>query len=484
MARSVGKNFLWNAGYKLLLVLTPLITTPLVSRALGAEQVGVYSYTYSVEQYFAMFAVLGMAQHGVRAVAQAGNDRTMRSRTFWNAFAAQLCVAIPVAIIYSIYVALGSTGGPLIGFIWGFSVLASVFDISWLFFGVEEFKMPTIRSALTKIVGVLIIIFFVHEPGDLWIYCLSIAGADIANTILLWPFMRRYVDFVKPTWKETKTHFLPNLRLFAPVVAISFYTTLDKIMLGQISGMTQSGYYEYSEKLSKMPMQLITALGTVMLPHMTAKLAEGKRTEAISLLGKCLWLMEAAAMCMAFGIAAITPEFVPVFFGDGYDPCIYIMPIISVVIPLISASNVIGVQYMLPTCSDSDYTISVCMGAVVNVVLNLVLLAPFGAVGAAWATVAAELAVLLYQAWRVHKDLPLLSYITGALPFVLVGVIMYGVVRLYAALLTPVLGTGWILLISEVLVGGAAYCLLALVWFWKSKKIRDVLALLGRNSGK
>lgn len=480
MARSVGKNFLWNAGYKLLLVLTPLITTPLVSRALGAEQVGVYSYTYSIEQYFSMFAVLGMAQHGVRTVAQTGDDRALRSRTFWSAFIAQLCVAVPVFVVYTIYVSLGSTGGPVIGAIWGLSVLASVFDISWLFFGVEEFKTPTIRSAITKIASVIIIVLFVHKQSDLWIYCLSIAGANIANTILLWPFMRRYVDVVKPTWAEVKKHFVPNLRLFAPVVAISLYTTLDKIMLGQISGMTQSGYYEYSEKLSKMPMSLITALGTVMLPHMTTKLAEGKRAEAITLLGKCLWLMEAVAMCMAFGIAAITPEFVPVFFGGGYDPCVYIMPIISVVIPIISASNVIGVQYMLPTCSDKDYTISVCAGAVVNVLLNLVLLAPLGAVGAAWATVTAELAVLAYQAWRVRADLPLMSYIVGALPFVVIGAVMYAAVRLYATMLAPVLGTGWILLFSEVLVGGAVYVAIALVYCALTGKLSLIRSVIGK----
>lgn len=472
---------MWNAGYKLLLILTPLITTPYVSRALGAEQVGVYSYTYSVEQYFAMFAVLGMAQHGVRAIAQAGDDRATRSHVFWSALAAQLCVAIPVAIIYAVYVALGSTGGPVVGFVWGFSVLGSVFDISWLFFGVEEFKMPTIRSAITKIVGVVVILLFVHAPEDLWVYCLAIAGADLANTILLWPFLRRYVDLVKPAWQEVKKHFVPNLRLFAPVVAISLYTALDKILLGQISGMTQTGYYEYSEKLSKMPMSLITALGTVMLPHMTTKLAEGKRQEAISLLGKCIWFMEAFAMALAFGIAAITPEFVPVFFGDGYEPCVYIMPIISITIPLISASNVIGVQYMLPTCSDKDYTKSVFVGAIVNIALCLLLLEPMGAMGCAIATVITEAAVLGYQCWRVRADLPLLSYATGALPFVAIGAVMYGAIRLFAMLLAPVFGTGWLLLIFEVLVGVAVYGAITVVYCAATSRLELVKRLLRRN---
>lgn len=480
-SRSLGKNFIWNASYQLLLVLLPLVTTPYLSRVLGAEQVGVYSYTYAVTNYFVMFATLGMAQHGVRAIAQAGADRELRSQTFWSAWAAQAIVAIPVTLVYFIYVAMGSTGGATIGLVWGCWVIGALLDVSWLFFGVEEFKMPTIRSAITKLAGVAVIFMFVHGPEDLWAYCLSIAGANLANSLLLIPFVKQHVDFVKPTWAQVKAHFLPNLKLFAPVVAISLYTSLDKIMLGAISGMEQAGYYEYSEKLSKMPMALITALGTVMLPHMTAKLAEGKKAEAVSLLGKCIWIMEAAAMGLAFGIAAITPEFVEVFFGPGYEPCVYVMPVVSVVIPIICASNVIGVQYMLPTCSDNDYTISVFVGAVVNIALNLVLLEPLGAVGAAIATVAAEVAVLLYQCWRVRVDLPLLSYLTGSLPFVALGAVMYVIVRALAVPLTAIFGVGWVLLALEVILGGFIYCVFAGVWCWKSGRFATIKSLFKRG---
>lgn len=467
MARSVKKNFIWNSAYQLLLILTPLLTTPYLSRVLGPEKIGVYSYTYSVASYFAMFGMLGMAQHGVRAIAQAGGDRNRRSHVFWGAWASQLCVALPVAALYFVYIGVDAVGGLLLGFVWALQVLSSSIDVSWLYFGVEEFKLPTIRSFMTKLAGVVVIFLFVHGPQDLWIYCLSISGATFLNTVLLMPFLKRYVDFVMPSWDEVKIHFVPNLRLFAPVVAISLYTSLDKIMLGQISGMEQAGFYEYSEKLSKMPMALITAMGTVMLPHMTTKLAEGSESAAVSLLGKSLWLMEAAAICLAFGIAAISPEFAVVFLGQGYEQCMYIMPIISIVIPIISASNVIGVQYMLPRCSDVAYTTSVCIGAVVNIVLNIILLPYFGAIGAAIATVAAEASVLIFQCLVVRNELPLIKYMTSVVPFILIGLLMLVIVRIISSLLISAFGLGWIALIFEVLIGGLFYCSVFGLLYWR-----------------
>ena len=478
MAPSVRRNFLWNASYQLLLVLAPLVTTPYLSRVLGPEQVGVYSYTYSVTNYFVLFATLGMANYGVRVIAAAGSDRARRSRSFWGAYLSQVLVCVPVTALYVLYALLGPEGGFVIALVWGMWVVSAILDVSWLFFGVEDFRLPTERSFVTKLASVAVIFLFVRGPEDLWVYCAAIAGSYLANQVIMWPFVRRHVDWARPTWQEVRAHFLPNLRLFAPVVAISLYTSLDKIMLGSISGMEQAGFYEYSEKISKLPMAVVTALGTVMLPRMTAALSEGRGESARALLGESMWVMQAAAMAMAFGIGAVAPEFSVVFFGPGYEACAQIMPVVAAVVPIISASNVIGVQYMLPTFSDREYTISVCAGAAVNVALNLVLLEPLGAMGAAVATVCAEAAVLGYQCWVVRRDLPLLDYASGALPFLVMGCVMAMCVRLVAGALGAPSAGG---LVIEVLVGAACYTVLAAVWCVVSGR-RDLLRrLLGRG---
>lgn len=475
---SVKKNFLWNVSYQLLLVLAPLATTPYLSRTLGAEQVGIYSYTYSIANYFVLFATLGMANYGVRVVASAGDDRVARSRAFWSAYFCQLCVAVPAIVAYFVYSALHPQGGSDIALVWAMWVISSAADVSWLFFGSEEFRLPTERSFITKLASIVIIFLFVRDPDDLWIYCAAISASYLINQAIMWPFINRYVDWYRPSISEIKSHFIPNIRLFAPVVAISLYTSLDKIMLGAISGMAQAGYYEYSEKISKMPMSVITALGTVMLPRMTAALAAGEREGAKRLLGESMWVMQAAAMAMSFGIAAIAPEFATVFFGPGYEPCAQIMPIISIVIPIISASNVIGVQYMIPTFSDKAYTVSVCVGAAVNIVCNLMLLAPLGALGAAIATVLAELSVLVFQCVVVRKDLPLFSYAREALPFMIIGFAMMLIVRATATMLGEASVIG---LASEIAVGAASYGVLALLWCFISHRMDQITRYVGKK---
>ena len=310
---SIKKNFLYQATYQLLLILTPLITTPFLSRVLGASQVGVYSYTFSITNYFVMFIVLGMSSYGVREIAACGTDRAKRTETFWGMFSCQLLASAIVVAVYIVYMFTDPQGGFLLACVWGMWVISAVLDITWLFFGVEEFKIPTIRSIITKVASLVVIFVFIRTPDDLWIYCAAIAGSYLVNQVLLWPFLKRYVDIARPSIAGVRKHMGPNLRLFIPVIAISFYVTLDKVMLGAMTNMTQTGFFEYSEKLSRMPMAVITAMGTVMLPRMTAELHAGNREKALDLLQGSIGAMLAMAFALMFGIIAIAPEFAPVF---------------------------------------------------------------------------------------------------------------------------------------------------------------------------
>ena len=463
--RSLKSNFLFQASYQILLILVPLVTTPYLSRVLGAQAVGTFSYTQAVSGYFVMFAMLGMSTYGVREIAAAGDDRTLRSRTFWGAYASQVLICVIICVAYICYLCfLGSPGGFEIGLVWGMYVLAAPFDVSWLLFGVEEFKVPTIRSMVTKLATLPIIFGLVHGPEDLWIYCGAIAGSSLANQLLIWPFIHRYVDWTSLSWAEISRHFRPSFVLFIPVIAISLYTSMDKILLGQLGGMQQAGFFEYSEKLSRMPMAVITAMGTVMLPRMTAELSAGRHESALSLLEDSFWAMLAMAFALAFGIAAIAPEFAPVFLGEEFMECDSIMRVLAIIIPIISITNIIGRQYLVPTGRDARYTSSVCAGAVVNVAVNLALIPSMGAMGAAIATVAAEIAVLAVQAMSVCRELPFMLYIRNSLPYIVFGALMFAVVRMVAGFLSSIWGLSVLGLAIEIAVGIMTFALFALSW--------------------
>lgn len=457
---SIRVNYLYNVAYQILKVLAPLVTTPYVSRVLSPHGVGTYSYTYSVANYFVMFAMLGMSTYGVRAIAATGANRERRSTVFCGAYASQLISAAAALIGYGLYLVLADNANMAVTVAWLPWLLACCVDISWLLFGSEDFRIATIRSSAVKFASIILTFVIVRGPGDVWAYAALTAVAFLVEQILVWPFASRYVSFTRPRWREIRIHLAGSAVLFLPVIAISLYTTLDKVMLGLMTDMAQVAYYEYSEKLSKIPLAGITALGTVMLPRMSRFVAGGEKSAAASMVEMAMWLMLGPAIAFAFGIGAIAPVFVPVFFGEGYDPCVRIMMAICAVVPIIAASNAIGQQYLLPCGRDREYTLSVLTGGIVNVLFNLMLIPRMAAMGAAVATIAAELSVLLFQALCVRKDLPLGRMAASAIPFVLSGIVMSASIRLAGARMVGIYDTSVLALAVEILIGSIVYVLL------------------------
>lgn len=460
---SIKKNYLFSSAYQLLNIIVPLVTTPYLSRTIGADGNGLFTYTQSIANYFVLFAQLGINNYGVREVARCGDDRAARSRVFWDIFAMNLMWGAIVAAIYIGYaLTLGSSNLALL-LIWLCWVAGSVVDVTWMLNGCQEFKVPMVRNACTRLAGMAFIFLFVHTEADVWAYVTAIAVPFLANALLVWPFVGRYVDRAKPTFRGALSHLKPNLVLFVPVIAISLYTLLDKIMLGIMAGMGQTGLYDYSEKVSKMPLALVTALGAVVLPKMTEVISAGRHEEALGLIHETMWFMEAVALGLAFGIIGLAQEFVPVFFGEGYDECVPLMSLLSAIIPLISATNVIGVQYLIPSGRDSQYAVSVLVGAAANIVINVVFIPRYGALAAAVATVAAELAVLVAQAWMTRGEIGLSRCLLAILPFVAIGLIMVLAVRLLASAMGAFAATVPGLAV-EVVAGMLVYLALALVW--------------------
>lgn len=477
----IKKNFLFSSAYQLLTIITPIITTPYLSRIIGAEGNGAFSFTQSITNYFVLFAILGMSSYGVRAIAECGDDRARRSDVFWNAFSMTCVTGSMVAIAYIAYISLFGQEYFLLYLIWGLWVIGSVLDVSWLFFGCQTFSIPTTGNFITKICSVLVILTLVRSSDDVWAYALAISGANFVNSVIPWFFVRRFVDPVRPTWSHMMTHLKPTLMLFVPVIATSIYGVLDKIMLGVLTSVEQVGFFDYAEKISKMPLSLITALGAAVLPRMSQIIGAGHIEEGKRLVGTTMWFMLVCAFALCFGIVGVAPSFCPAFFGAGFDACVPLMSVLAFVIPTICVTNVIGNQFMLPCHRDREYTFSVSIGAAVNVVANLLAIPLWGAMGAALSSVLSEVAVMIVQGWCVRGDLNLAGYALDCLPFALIGAVMAIVLRLVDSVIRPVLGN-WPALGIEFVVGALLYSALALLWSVRRErtKLLAVFPRLGR----
>lgn len=431
---------------------------------MGAEKIGIYSYAYSIASYFGLFILLGLSNYGNRTIAAVRDDKKKLSRTFWSIYLMQILMAIIVIIIYIGYVVLVANN-KLMAWIQLIYIISVALDINWFFFGMEQFKLTVSRNTIIKILNVILIFIFVKDKNDMYIYGVIMCLGSLISQIFLWIFLKEFIICVKVKINDILGHIIPNLTLFVPVIAISLYTTMSKILLGSLSSMEAVGFYENSNKLTSIPSMAVTSLGTVMLPRMSNLVASGNHKEAMKYIQKSLLVSVFLSCSMAFGISAVCKEFVPLFYGVGYEECINIISLLILSSVFISWANVIRTQYLIPNKKDKIYIVSVFMGAIVDIILNLILITKYAALGAAIATLFAEFSVCAYQTYQVRKEMPIKKYLKESIPLFMIGIIMYVITSSI-----PFVINNLITLLIKVIIGGLIYLGLSGLYYIKILK--------------
>lgn len=423
--KNIAKNYLYNLGYQILALVLPLITTPYLSRVLGAENIGIYSYTLSITTYFILFGSLGVSMYGQREIAYVQDDLKKRSCTFFEIFIMKcITLSISLGLFYLSFCLDGQYH--LYYLILILEIIANIVDISWYFQGLEEFKKTVIRNSLVKLISVVCIFLFVKSSNDLSKYFVIYVLSTFLGNLSLWMYMPRYVKIQKVKSLNIKRHIKPALMLFIPQIATQVYTVLDKTMIGAIvSNKSEVGYYEQAQKIVKLLLTLATSLGTVMMPRIASTFARGNRKKVKEYMNKSFAFIMMIAMPLTFGIISTARNFVPLFYGPGYEKVTPLLCVISPIIVLIGLSNVTGTQYLLPTKQQNKYTISVIIGATINFILNFILIKKYASLGASIATVFAEFSVTLVQFILIRKEIKIGDIIKLTYKYLISSIIMF-----------------------------------------------------------
>lgn len=171
---NLKKNFAYQIAYQILTIIFPLITSPYLSRVLGPEGLGEYSYTYSIAYYFSLFILLGVNNYGTREIAKVKDNKSERTVVFWSIYYVQFIAGIIIVTLYILTQMIFRQDSALAS-IQLLYVLSAVLDINWLFFGLERFKVTVTRNCIVKIITVLSIFIFVHDNGDTTAYAVIMA---------------------------------------------------------------------------------------------------------------------------------------------------------------------------------------------------------------------------------------------------------------------------------------------------------------------
>lgn len=422
---SLKKNYIYNVLYEVLILIIPFFLSPYLTRTVGAGGLGSYSFAQSVAQYFVLFIMLGLKNYGNREIARVKNDKDRLSRTFSEIYSMQFLMMLIFFFIYILVIFFFLREDYLIYLVLSLYVLSAGFDINWCCFGLEKFKLTVGRNAIIKVLSAGLTIFFVKEHDDIWKYAFIMAATTLLSQIIIWPYILKEVKFSVPKLSQMLARVKPNFMLFLPVLVISLYTIMDKLILGVMVSKTEVAYFAYSERIVQIPIALITALGTVLLPRASSMLSLGKVKENNILLEKSMQLSMFISVGCMFGLMATAEKLIPLYYGSEFIQCGLYTMWLSPIIVFFSWNTVIRTQYIIPMGLDKVYLLIVAVGACVNLLMNITLIPIMRGTGAVVSTVVAQLMICILQYLFVKKKLPLQNIFKYFLIYIVSGAIMY-----------------------------------------------------------
>ena len=396
---NIKVNYLYNLSYQIMNMIIPLITTPYISRVLGADRIGLYSYTLSIVTYFAIFINFGIPTYGQLVISKNRDDKEALSILFWELFTARLISGLVFTIIYILMVFSGTKDNQLFTVLY-LNILAQIIDIVWFYQGIELFKKILLRNYIIKLSGLIMIFLFVKSPNDLLLYALIIQGSSFLGNLSLWFGLRKRIQKIDIRKINPFKHWRKSFTYFIPTVATSIYTVLDKSMLGWFTDTSfENGYYEQTHKIVLVVVTVVTSLSVVLMPRVAYLFLNNQMDEMKRKIETAIKFVLMLTVAMTSGLFGISKNLIPWFLGAGYDECIILLRIFSFIVVAIGLNNIVGMQCLTANGKQKQYNIGVIIGAIINFLMNLLLIPKFYSVGAAIASVLAEFSILLCFCW-------------------------------------------------------------------------------------
>ncbi len=471
---NVKLNVVYDTFYRILTTITPFVTAPYVARVIGADGIGIQSYTQSIQSYFIMFSSLGTAVYGAREIARNRDDDDARSRLFWEL---EIMCILTTSVCFLLWLPLifNSTEYGKIYLVLSLGVIGTALDISWFYTGLEKFKAIVARNTVVKIVEVVLLFTLVKSSDDLIIYISISAFASFFCVLSYWIGLGKLVSFVPLKKLKIFRHFKGTLIFFLPSIASSIYLMLDKPLLKWITGdNAEIGYYQQAQKFIDVLKSLVfVSINSVVGVRMSNLYAKDEKDEIRRNFSSSLNYILFMGFGCTFGLSAVAKVLVPLFYGPGYDKVVPLIYLFSPIVIIIGVSNCIEMQYFTPCGRRAESIRYLVVGAVVNLCLNVLLIPSLKAFGATLATLIAEFIITVQYVHNSRgvislKAIWLIGYkklFSGLLMFI--SVVLIGLIDMNRILL----------LVIQIVSGVVIYVSLLLLMKdkWLSSFLHDIL---------
>lgn len=405
--KSIKHNFIMNIILTMSSMLFPLITFRYVSRILLPVGTGKVSFANSLISYFVMFSQLGIPTYGIRACAAVRDDKEKLTRTAQELMIINIvnCLIAYIAFFLILIFIPKLHEEKTLYIVISLSIFFNAVGMEWLYKALEQYTYITIRSIAFKFIALIAMLLLIHTKDDYVIYGALTIFAASASYLLNFIHSHKYISWRPVGNYHFKNHLKAALIFFAMTCAATIYTHLDTVMLGFISGNENVGYYDAAVKIKTILISVVTSLGAVLLPRASYYVKKGNMEEFKKLYGKALNFVFILATPLMVYFILFAKQGIYFISGPSYAKSILPMQIIMPTLLLVGITNILGIQILVPLGKEKIVLYSEISGAIIDLIVNALLIPSFAAEGAAIGTVAAEFVVLIVQYCALKDNL-------------------------------------------------------------------------------
>ncbi len=470
MKKSVTSNVVYNMLFQFFVTFLPVITTPYLSRTLGVTQSGVYSFVESIVTLFTVFGAIGTSLYGCRKIAYVRDDKKQLSQVAYEIFTLKFLLLVPICIIYLLFFCIN--GEYSVYFIINIlTVIGSAIEIGWFFNGVEDFKLVTIRNFVIKIIFVICLFIFIKSPDDLWKYIVLVCVSNFLGNVSMWLCLPKYLLPIKEIHDiRPFKHLKESFTLFIPQSANYVYSLSDKTMLGVLTPTLDNvGIYDYAYRIVKMVISILQSMGYVILSRI-ANLSANKDKKGIKkYIYKSIEFSLFLAFPMMLGLIGIADSFVPIYLGEEFIEVSKVILLISPLVVITSFNSILGVQLLLALKKDKQYTVATVMGAVINILLNFILIPILGIYGACITSLFSEILVLVIQFYYSREYVSVTKIMKDNLKPLIASIIMFIVCKALSFIKINMI----LLVLVQIAISVIVY--FGLMFIFKSRILFEIL---------
>lgn len=473
--KKLVKNYIYNLIYQVFLVIVPLITAPYLAKTLGSKALGVYSYICSVSSIITNLGLIGLNNYGAREVAYSRIEQKKLDKVFADINILRLILLLIISIPYWIIILQSSY--KLYFSIQYILIFSTFIDTSWLMIGLEEMKIVALRNFAAKLITVIGVFLLVKNSNDLWIYFAIFSVATLVTTLSLIFQLKKYINYEHFDLRNMYKHIKGSFLLFLPQVATIMYLQVDKIMLKAMSDTSQVAFYDQAEKIVSIPLALITALGTVIMPKLATDFRNNHHEEIEKTIQIVIKFSLFASLPMMFGLMSISKTFIPWFLGSEFLPVASAIVIIAPIIVLNSLANISGNQYFTATNQTRIMTISYMVAAILNIIINAILIPKWQYKGAAIATLLSALISVIIQYSVMRKQISVKKAFLTSTKYLLASLLMFCM-----CCILRTLGSTWYITLMQIFIGVLMYIVILLLT--KDEMLNKIILTLIKKETK